>query len=129
MKTMLRLTEVKDIINVVSDQIGGPTPAKDIAAACVKIAEQLIENPSKLGTYHYSGMPDVSWAEFASEIFEFAGKSVKVNPILTVDFATLAARPLNSRMDCSMTEKIFGIYRPNWREGLKVILKDLEFTQ
>jgi dTDP-4-dehydrorhamnose reductase len=64
-KTMLRLSDTSDALNVVADQIGGPTPARDIAAACLKIAEQLIQDPSKSGTYHFSGTPDVSWADFA----------------------------------------------------------------
>ncbi len=64
-KTMLRLSDTRDALTVVADQIGGPTPARDIAAACLQMAEQLIADPSKSGTYHYSGAPDVSWADFA----------------------------------------------------------------
>ena len=125
-KTMLRLSETRDALNVVADQIGGPTPAGDIAMACVQMAEQLIQDPSKSGTYHFSGTPDVSWAEFATEIFVQAGKSVSLTPIPTADYPTPASRPLNSRMDCSATEKTFGITRPEWRRGLNTILKDLE---
>ncbi|MDB9810495.1 dTDP-4-dehydrorhamnose reductase, partial [Planktomarina temperata] len=62
-KTMLRLSETRDALNVVSDQIGGPTPARDIAAACLQIANQLIQDTTKSGIYHFSGAPDVSWAE------------------------------------------------------------------
>lgn len=125
-KTMLRLSETRDALNVVSDQIGGPTPARDIAMACLHIAEQLIQEPSKSGTYHFSGAPDVSWAEFATEIFAQAGRLVSITPIPTADYPTPAKRPLNSRMDCHSTEQVFGIKRPNWRDGLKEILKDLE---
>jgi dTDP-4-dehydrorhamnose reductase len=74
-KTMLRLSDTRDALNVVADQIGGPTPARDIAAACLKMAERLIADPSKSGIYHYSGAPDVSWADFARAIFEQAGKA------------------------------------------------------
>ena len=125
-KTMLRLSQTRDAFSVVADQIGGPTPARDIAAACLEIATQLIQDPSKSGTYHFSGAPDVSWAEFASEIFAQADQTVTVTPIPTADYPTPAERPLNSRMECRLTEQAFGVKRPNWKKGLKAILKDLE---
>ena len=125
-KTMLRLSETQDALNVVSDQIGGPTPARDIAAACLQIANQLIQDKTKSGTYHFSGALDVSWAEFAKEIFAQADRNVKVIPIPTAEYPTPAKRPLNSRLKCHSTEHVFGIKRPNWRDGLKEILKDLE---
>ena len=127
-KTMLRLSETRDALNVVADQIGGPTPARDIATACLQIAEQLIQEPSKSGTYHFSGEPNVSWAEFVTEIFAQAGRTVIVTQIPTAEYPTTAKRPLNSRMDCNSTEQVFGTKRPNWQDGLKEILKDLEVT-
>jgi len=128
-KTMLRLSETRDALNIVADQIGGPTPARDIAAACLQIAEQLIVDPSKSGNYHYSGAPDVSWADFARAIFEQAGRAVTVTPIPTIDYPTPAKRPLNSRMDCSATQRAFGIPRPKWRDGFNMILQELEGTK
>ena len=125
-KTMLRLSDTRGALRVVADQIGGPTPARDIAVAALKIAEQLIADPSKSGTYHFSGAPDVSWAEFAREIFAQAGKATTVTPIPTAEYPTPAQRPLNSRMDCRTTEQVFGIARPDWREGLHMILNELE---
>jgi dTDP-4-dehydrorhamnose reductase len=125
-KTMLRLSETRDVLNIVGDQIGGPTPARDIAMACLQIAEQLTQDPSKSGTYHFSGAPDVSWADFAREIFDQARKSMTVTPIPTTDYPTRAQRPLNSRMNCTATKRDFGIERPNWITGLKTILDDLE---
>ena len=127
-KTMLRLSEKRDALNVVADQIGGPTPARDIAAACLEIAKQLIQDPKKSGTYHFSGAPDVSWAEFATEIFDQAGRTVSVTPIPTAEYPTPAKRPLNSRMECRSAKQVFGIKRPNWQDGLKEILQDLEVT-
>lgn len=125
---MLRLSQTQDTLNIVADQIGGPTPARDIAAACLQIAEQLIKDPSKSGTYHFSGSPNVSWAEFASTIFAQAGRNITVTSILTSDYPTSAKRPLNSRMDYRSTEQVFGIRLPSWRSGLKTILKDLGVT-
>ena len=125
-KTMLRLSETRDALSIVVDQIGGPTAARDIAAACLQIANQLIEEPAKAGIYHFSGAPDVSWADFATEIFAQVDRTMTVNPIPTAEYPTPAKRPLNSRMDCRSVEQVFGIKRPNWQDGLKEILKDLE---
>ena len=127
-KTMLHLSETHDALNVVADQIGGPTPAIDIAETCLSMAEQLIADPSKSGTYHYSGAPDVSRADFATAVFEQVGRAVTVTSIPTIDYPTPAKRPLNSRMDCSATEQVFGIPRPDWRDGLKTLLQDLKVT-
>ena len=127
-KTMLRLSETRNALNIVGDQIGGPTPARDIALACLQIVDQLTRDPSKSGTYHFSGTPDVSWAEFATEIFAQVDRLVTINPISTAEYPKPAKRPLNSRMDCRSTEQVFGILRPDWCDGLKEILKDLEVT-
>lgn len=125
-KTMLRLSQGSDTLQVVNDQIGGPTPAQDIATVCLQIANDLIGAPDKSGIYHFSGAPDVSWAELANEIFEQTRRSVSVTPIVTAEYITSATRPLNSRLDCNNTEMEFNIKRADWREGLKKILKDIE---
>jgi len=124
-KTMLRLGAERDALNVVADQIGGPTGAKGIAAACHAMAHQLITAPDKSGTYHFSGAPDCSWADFARAIFERAELSCAVTDIPTSAYPTPAARPLNSRMDCSSTTATFGITRPDWRDSLTDIIQDL----
>ncbi|MDQ2090052.1 dTDP-4-dehydrorhamnose reductase [Marimonas arenosa] len=125
-KTMLRLSETRDALSIVSDQIGGPTPAADIAAACTVIAEQLRELASRTGTFHFAGAPDVSWADFAAAIFEMAGRSVTVTGIPARDYPTPAARPANSRMDCTSLEATFDIPRPDWRRGLRAVLSELD---
>jgi len=124
-KTMLRLSETRDALNVVADQIGGPSPADAIAAACLEIAAQLRTNPQKSGTYHFAGTPDASWCNFAQAIFASAKRNVAVTGISTSDYPTPAARPLNSRLDCSTTTAQFGIARPDWRAGLNRVLRDL----
>ncbi|SEL72441.1 dTDP-4-dehydrorhamnose reductase [Roseivivax marinus] len=124
-KTMLRLGAERDRLTIVSDQVGGPTPAADIARACLTIADALASNPDTSGTYHFSAGPDVSWADFAREIFAQAGLSPEVVDIPSSDFPTPAARPANSRMDNSATEAAFGIARPDWRTGLSDILTEL----
>jgi dTDP-4-dehydrorhamnose reductase len=125
-KTMRRLSETRDRITVVDDQIGGPTCARDIAQTCISIAEQLIQDQSKSGIYHYSGQPNVSWCQFANAIFEQMDCKTIASPIPTTEYPTPALRPLNSRLDCEVTQDTFGIARPFWRDGLREILRDLE---
>lgn len=128
-KTMLNLSEKHNTLSVVSDQVGGPTPAKDIARACLQIVEQLKHAPSKSGTYHFSGAEDVSWADLATEIFQQTRRSIQVFPIPTCDYPTPAVRPQNSRLDCSKTGEVFFINRPDWRIGLNDILSELGVIQ
>ncbi|WP_299506599.1 dTDP-4-dehydrorhamnose reductase [uncultured Roseobacter sp.] len=125
-KTMLRLGAERDSLSIVGDQIGGPTPARDIAAACMTMAQALKEDATKTGTYHFSGAPDVSWADFAREIFAEADLTVDVTDIPTADYPTPATRPLNSRLDCRTTAATFGIPQPDWRAGLAAVLADLK---
>ena len=125
-KTMRRLSETRDHITVVDDQIGGPTCARDIAQTCISIAEQLIQDPKKSGTYHYSGQPNISWCQFANAIFEQMDCKTIASAIPTTEYPTPALRPLNSRLDCGATQDTFGIARPFWRDGLQEILRDLE---
>ena len=124
-KTMLRLSETRDALNVVADQIGGPTAAADIADACLAIAAAFRTGGGQSGIYHFSGAPDVSWADFAREIFARAGRAVTVTDIPASQYPTPAARPSNSRMDCSSLETAFGIPRPDWRHSLADVLKEL----
>lgn len=124
-KTMLKLGKERDRLTIVADQIGGPTPAAALADTCLAVAGQLVADPSKTGTYHVSGGPDVSWADFAREIFSQTGITCEVIDIPSSDYPTPAKRPFNSRMDNSATEDVFGMKRPDWKIGLCDILKDL----
>ncbi|MCQ0969120.1 dTDP-4-dehydrorhamnose reductase (plasmid) [Paracoccus sp. TK19116] len=128
-KTMLRLGAEKDGINVVADQIGGPTPAAAIARALLTMGEQMIGDSDKRGLYHFAGGPETSWAGFAREIFAQAGVSCDVNEIPTADYPTPAQRPLNSRLDCSRIEADFGIARPDWNAGLADVLAELKDSE
>jgi dTDP-4-dehydrorhamnose reductase len=127
-KTMLRLGAERDSLNIVADQIGGPTPARDVAAALIKIVHGLTRNPDKKGVYHLSGSPDVSWADFARCVFDQADLSCMVQDISSSAYPTPAARPLNSRLNCNSLEASFGITRPDWQQGLTEILKELKDT-
>ncbi|MEM9585164.1 MAG: dTDP-4-dehydrorhamnose reductase [Pseudomonadota bacterium] len=125
LKTMLRLGGERDALSIVGDQIGGPTPARKIAETCFKIANVLRASPERSGTYHFSGTPNVSWAEFAEAIFSAAKLEVAITRIPTSDFPTPAARPKNSRLDCRSLKTVFGIEQPDWRASLPELLDSL----
>ncbi len=125
LKTMLRLSETRDRLSVVADQTGGPTPAAAIAEACLIMAVTLVSEPDKGGIYHFSGAPDVSWANFARTIFKAAGRTVTVEDTATSAYPTHATRPLNSRLDCSSLTADFGITRPDWRTAAQDIVEAL----
>ena len=128
-KTMLRLSESHDHLRVVNDQIGGPTSAADIATALMVIASQMKTTDHPGGTYHFSGTPAVSWAEFAKEIFSQVERDITVTGIPSVDYPTPAPRPLNSRLSCESLYEDFGISMPDWREGLAAVLKESKSTK
>ena len=122
-KTMLRLGAERASLNVVADQIGGPTPAAAIADALYTCAAALRQGAPG-GLHHFAGAPDTSWADFARAIMVVGGLSCTINNIPTTAYPTPARRPMNSRLDCTSLER-FGITRPDWHQGLARILHDL----
>lgn len=124
-KTMLRLAGERDALNIVDDQIGGPTAARDIARALLTIAEKKHRGAPGEGVYHYQGTPGVSWAGFASKIFDIAGNAVTVTPIATKEFPTPATRPLRTILDCARIERDFGVAQPDWRIALRQVIEAL----
>ena len=126
-RTMLRLGRERDELRVVADQIGGPTPARAIARACLTLAEALQRDPGLSGTYHFSGAPDVSWADFAREIMAQAGLACRITGIATADYPTPARRPANSRLACPNLVRV-GLERPDWRDALTDVLRELGAT-
>jgi dTDP-4-dehydrorhamnose reductase len=131
-KTMLRLAAAGRDIRVVQDQTGGPTPADDIAGVIAQVVARITAGPIAWGTYHYCGMPAVSWYDFARDIFEvhrtMTGRQVAVAPISTNDYPTAARRPPNSRLDCAKIRSAFGIEQRPWRTGLESAMKKLSQT-
>jgi len=128
-KTMLRLGADRGELNVVADQIGAPTSAQSIAGAVMAAAEQLCNDQTKSGIYHFQSRPFASWAKFAEEIFAIAEMNVRVNHIATADYPTRAVRPLNSRLDCTSFERQFGLALPDWREDLKQLIAQIKAEQ
>jgi dTDP-4-dehydrorhamnose reductase len=130
LKTMLRLGKERDELSIVNDQFGGPTYAGDIAKAIIKIVNKIDTcKQVKWGVYHYSGMPHVSWYDFAGNIFLKAKKKgvldniPKLSAISTDEFPTLAKRPENSKLNCKTIETEFGIIPSDWQSELDNINK------
>jgi dTDP-4-dehydrorhamnose reductase len=123
-KTILKLANTQPQLRVVDDQVGGPTPADDVANAILDIiATSTKSGFSDWGTYHFSGIPPVSWYGFARAIVADSG--AVVSPVATKDYPRLARRPLNSVLDCSRISRVFGIKQPDWRAALGNVLEAL----
>lgn len=126
-KTMLRLGAQKSELKVVSDQIGSPTWATDIAQT---IAMLITKDQPKSGIYHYTNSGVASWYDFAVAIFEeakllgFPLNIERVVPIPTSEYPTPATRPSYSVLDCTKISSLMESYPPHWRESLRKMLKE-----
>lgn len=119
-KTMIKLAETRNDINVVSDQIGAPTYTKDLAEFIVSL---VLTN--KYGTYHGVNEGYCSWYEFAKVIFEKTESSININPISSKEYPTKAKRPLNSKLGKANSD-VANIKRlPDWKDALSRYLATL----
>jgi len=123
-KTMLRLGKERDEINVVSDQIGSPTYATDLAGVILEIIKnkEFREEGQATQIYHYSNEGEISWYEFAKEIFKIAEVNCKVNAITTEQYLTAAKRPMNTLLDKYKIINIFDIKTSNWKPSLNACM-------
>jgi len=129
-KTMLRLGENRESLNIVSDQIGTPTYARDIASMTLNLVEQIVKPGfDDYGVYNYSNLGITNWAEFAQKIFELENITCEVYPITTVEFGAKAHRPLWSVLAKEKIKSVFGIKIPYWEDSLKKCLKELKNAQ
>ena len=126
-KTMLRIGNNKKSIQVVSDQLGTPTYAKDLAKTCLDILSDAgSTNISKKGSlYHYSNEGVTSWYDFASAIMEISNIDCQVIPIETKDYPTQARRPMYSVLDKSKIKSDFKVTIPHWRDSLTNCIKKI----
>jgi dTDP-4-dehydrorhamnose reductase len=123
-KTMLRLGVEKDEINVVADQYGTPTWARDLAEAILKIIDQIDEGNDHPGLYHFSNEGAISWYDFAVEIMKLANLNCKVNPINTSDYPTRAERPHYSVLNKLKIKNNYNLTIPSWNMSLKNYLSN-----
>lgn len=115
-KTMLRLTKEKESIQVVFDQIGTPTYARDLASLIVKIITENRLDCS--GIYHFSDEGAISWYDFAKAICEIGGNHCDIRPCHTEEYPSRAQRPRFSVLDKTKVKETFDVSIPYWRDSL-----------
>lgn len=130
-KTMLTLANTRSSISVVSDQIGNPTSAHDIADGILHIVRALAAMPSadKFGIFHLAGTGATSWSGFAENIFvesrSAGGPVATVQRIMTADYPTKAVRPANSRLSTEKLARVYGWRAPDWRLSCADVVRRL----
>ena len=135
LKTMLRLLQEKDSLNVVGDQWGSPASATMLADVTFKIVDTIIKNKNfnDYGTYHVTSDGETNWQQYASLI---ASELIKLNvkikcgpdqihSIPTSEYLTAAKRPLNSRLNTDKIKKTFMLELPHWESEVKKVLKEI----
>lgn len=128
-KTILRLSQERDHLRVVYDQVGTPTWTRDIAGAIAQILPHL--GPDTYGTYHFTNSGVSSWYDFAVEIVALAASMgvpltlQQVEPITTADYPTPAQRPAYSVMGCEKIADLLGHKPPHWRQSLSKMMAEL----
>ena len=138
-KTMLRLSKDSNSLNIIYDQIGTPTYAKDLAKVIFQIISYELEITNKkdrkilqnsilksqclVKIYHYSNEGVCSWFDFAKAIFEIKNIDIKINPIITKEYPSPVVRPYYSLLDKSKIKQDFDIVIPYWKDSLKKMLK------
>lgn len=124
-KTMMRLMKERAQLNIVVDQKGRPTYAKDLAIATMKMIEAMNAGKSIKGVYHYANQGETTWYDFAAKIKAIAGLSCDLQPIETKDFPTPAKRPAYSVLDTSKIEHDLAIDIRHWEDALKDCMNHL----
>ena len=122
-KTMIRLMKERENIGVVSDQIGSPTYAADLAEAIIKI---IGSGKWEAGIYNFSNEGNISWFDFANEIKSLIGSSCTINPLTTEQFPTPAKRPRYSVLDKTKIQQAFSIQLKEWKASLRDCLEKLQ---
>ncbi|MBX9784729.1 MAG: dTDP-4-dehydrorhamnose reductase [Chitinophagaceae bacterium] len=122
-KTMIRLMGERNEINVVSDQIGSPTYAADLAKTILEI---IASGKWQSGIYHYSNEGKISWYDFAVAIKELIHSNCKINPVSTSQYPTPAKRPHYSLLNKDKIKTVFHISIPQWEDSLQKCIKQLQ---
>jgi len=117
-KTMMRLMMERDQLNIVADQKGRPTYAKDLALATMNMIEAMIAGKAIKGVYHFANQGETTWFDFAAKIKAIASLSCELKPIETKDFPTPAKRPAYSVLDTSKIEHDIAIDIRHWEDAL-----------
>ena len=125
--TILKLTQKNSNLNIVSDQIGSPTYARDLAQVILKIIKSdkfnTLEKESEI--YHYSNEGECSWYDFAKEVANISGAKCTISPIKTEDYPTAAKIPQHTSMSKEKISKTFDLKIIFWKDSLKYCMKNL----
>lgn len=125
-RTMLNLSETRDEVNVVADQVGRPTWARDLAQCSLDMVLRAFDgDPAARGVFHFAGTGDASWADLAEAVFAETGRATRVRRIASSEYPTPARRPMNSRLDTTKIVAALGIQPRPWREALGACLREL----
>ena len=129
-KTMLKLAQERDSLKVVNDQMGAPTGADLLADVTAHTIRTALQNPNVSGLYHLAASGETSWHEYACFVIDFArqaGLDIKVaqtaiQAVPSSEFAMVAKRPLNSRLNTNKLQKTFSLHLPDWQSGVTRML-------
>ncbi|PRC93554.1 dTDP-4-dehydrorhamnose reductase [Solimicrobium silvestre] len=132
-KTMLRLAQERDQLNVINDQIGAPTGADLLADVTAHCVQQALKTPEAQSLYHLVAGGETTWYDYARFVIESAresGLAIKVaaeaiKPIPTSAYPLPAPRPLNSRLDTHKLKKTFNLELPHWQKGVTRMLTEI----
>ena len=129
--TMLKLGKERDELSVVNDQMGSPTYAADLADAILEIIKhkKFRDVAQTTQIYHYSNEGEISWHEFAKEIFKIEKIECEVNPVTSQQYPTPAKRPRNTLMNKDKIAKVFNIKISNWKSSLNTYMTILKKQQ
>jgi dTDP-4-dehydrorhamnose reductase len=122
---MMRLMKERPNLNIVADQKGRPTYAKDLAMATMQMIESMNAGKAINGIYHYANKGETTWFDFAAKIKAIAGLDCILNPIETKDFPTPAKRPAYSVLDTSNIEGALSLIIPHWEDALVSCIKEI----
>ena len=132
-RTMLRLAQEREQLNVIADQLGAPTGAELIADVTAHALRAVRDRPELAGLYHLAAAGETSWHGYASFVVDQAmhlGRPLRVPPegivaIASSDYPSAARRPLNSRLDCAKLRQSFALRLPAWETGVVRMLNEL----
>lgn len=126
-KTIFKLSQTQNRLEIVSDQLSCPTAAYDIAMAILQLINASV---TRWGTYHFCSTPPISWYEFAQAVMSYvpSHQVTEIKAISTKDYASLAKRPAYSALDCSKIKSHYGIEQPCWQKALEQVMGTLPFV-
>jgi dTDP-4-dehydrorhamnose reductase len=127
-KTILKYGKERESLNVVFDQIGSPTYARELAKAIIQVIDKTQQSTAnfKSGIYHFSNEGVCSWYDFALEICEIAGLTCQINPIETKDYPLPAKRPFYSVLNKAKIKQQYSVSIPHWKESLRACMQKIE---